>query len=121
MRQLLKEEEIIVAPGAPDALTARITEMLGFKAVYMGGYMTGARLCTTEPLTSFTEMAMNASYITNVVNIPLIVDGDAGWGDAIHTFRAVEAYENAGIAAMHIEDQLFPKRAHYFRAIVRKL
>jgi methylisocitrate lyase len=121
LRRLLKDKGIIVAPGAPDALTARIIEMFGFTAAYMGGNMTGIRLCTTEPLTSFTEMAMYASYITNVTEIPLIVDGNAGWGDAIHTFRAVEIYENAGIAAMHIEDQLFPKRAHYFRDVVRTI
>jgi len=117
LKKILKRPEIIVAPGAPNPLTGKIVEMMGFKCAYMGGYMSGAQWCTTEPLTTCTEFADWARYITAVINIPLIVDGDAGYGDAVHTHRAVRLYELAGIAAMHIEDQVFPKRASYHKGI----
>ena len=115
LRELLHKSGIILAPGVPDPLTAKIVEMMGFPVVYLGGYMSGANLCTTEPLTTFTEFTAKAGYITNAIKIPLIVDGDAGFGDAIHTWRAVKEYEKAGIAAMHIEDQVFPKRVSYHK------
>jgi 2-methylisocitrate lyase-like PEP mutase family enzyme len=115
LKELLKMDEIIVAPGTHDPLTAKLVENIGFKCAYLGGWMTGARLLTTEPLTTLTEMTTIAKYITNAINIPLIVDGNAGFGDAVHTYRSVKEYESAGIAAMHIEDQIYPKRVSYHR------
>jgi 2-methylisocitrate lyase-like PEP mutase family enzyme len=118
LRDLLGKSGVVVVPGVPDALTGKIVEALGFQVAYLGGYMTGALLCTTEPLTTFTEFTNQARYITSAIKIPLIADGDAGFGDAIHTWRAVKEYEKAGIAAMHIEDQVFPKRAGYHKGTV---
>ena len=119
LRNLLAGEETVVAPGGFNPLSYRIIEDLGFKATYMGGWATGAHLCTTEPLMTLTEQVTNAALAVKAINIPLIVDGDAGYGDPLHTMRAVREYESAGIAAIHIEDQIFPKRASYHRNLLR--
>lgn len=115
LKELLKKEKIIIAPGAHNPLAAKLVENLGFEAAYLGGWMTGANLLTTEPLTTLTEMTMIAGYISSVINIPLIVDGNAGFGDAVHTYRAVKEFERSGVAAIHIEDQIYPKRVSYHR------
>ncbi len=117
LRSLLQKKEIIVAPGGFDALTCKVVEHLGFKVAYMGGWVTGAHLCITEPLMTLTEQVMNASFATRVLKIPLIVDADAGFGDAVHTYRTVQEFERAGVAGIHIEDQVFPKRAHYHKGV----
>jgi methylisocitrate lyase len=113
LRKLLERRGVTPFPGTPDALTARLVQDLGFEGAYLGGYMSGASLCTTEPLTGLTEMTMLANYITNAIDIPLIIDGDAGFGDATYTTRMVKEFEKAGIAGVHIEDQVFPKRVSY--------
>jgi len=110
---MLRKEKVIVAPGCYDALSAKIVEKMGFKAAYLGGYAIGAHLGVTEPLTTLTEVVRESYYIANAIDIPLIVDANAGYGDAIHTRRAVQEFESAGVAAIHIEDQVFPKMAHY--------
>jgi methylisocitrate lyase len=112
-RRLLEDDKIIIAPGCYDVVSAKIIENLGFKCAYLGGYTIGAVLGTTEPLTTLDESVRFASYITSRINTPLIVDGDAGFGDATHVTRAVRDFERAGVTAIHIEDQVFPKRAHY--------
>jgi 2-methylisocitrate lyase-like PEP mutase family enzyme len=117
LRAMIEKKETIVAPGAFDALTAKVVERLGFKAAYMGGWITGAHLGVTEPLMTLTEQVGNAFWATRILKIPLIVDADAGFGDAVHTYRAVQEFERAGVAAIHIEDQVFPKRAHYHKGI----
>jgi len=113
LKELMKQDGIIVAPGCFDVLTARIVESLGFPALYYGGYANGSSTGITEPLTTMTEMLNDASNIANRCNLPLIVDGDAGWGDATHTWRTVKEFIRGGISAIHIEDQWYPKRAHY--------
>lgn len=116
--KLLAGEEPVVAPGGFDPLSFRIIESLGFPAAYLGGWATGAHLCTTEPLLTLTEQVTSAALAVKATNIPLIVDGDAGYGEPVHTMRAVREYEMAGIAAIHIEDQIFPKRASYHRNVL---
>ena len=113
LRELLKKDGVIVAPGCIDVPSAKIVEGLGFPAVYLGGWATGAKLGVTEPLTTMTEMVREASYITRRCDIPLIVDADAGFGDATHTRRTVLEFIRAGVSAIHIEDQMFPKRVGY--------
>ena len=113
LRARLSKGEIIVAPGAYDALGARVVQDLGFPAVYTGGYMSGAHLAVSEPLMTMTEQIDVASRVARAVELPVIVDGGAGFGDPLHTMRAVRAYEDAGLAGMHIEDQVYPKRASY--------
>ena len=109
--------ETIVAPGAYDPMGARIIQDLGFSAIYTGGYMSGAHLAVTEPLMTMTEQLEVAGRVANSVNLPVIVDGNAGFGDPLHTRRTVLAYEMAGIAGIHIEDQVYPKRASYHKGL----
>lgn len=113
LREQLDAEGLVVAPGVIDALGARLVQHLGFGAVYLGGWSTGAHLAVGEPLLTMTEQFECARRISRAVEIPLIVDGNAGFGDPLHTVRAVREAELAGISALHIEDQEHPKKAHY--------
>lgn len=112
LRQLLNDKEILVAPGAHDALTARVIEKSGFKAVYMTGYGQAASVLGKPDigLLSMTEMLDRARKFASAVNIPVIADGDTGFGNAITVMRTVEEYEAAGVAAIQLEDQIAPKR-----------
>ena len=117
LRGFLNRREKLIIPGAYDALSARIIKGLGFETIYLGGYTTGAHLTTTEPLMTLTEQIDVASWIVRAVDLPLIVDGDAGFGDVLHTIRAVEEFEYAGVAGIHLEDQVFPKRVSYHKGL----
>lgn len=112
LRQLLNDKEILVAPGAHDALTARVIEKSGFKAVYMTGYGQAASVLGKPDigLLSMTEMLDRARKFTSAVDVPVIADGDTGFGNAITVMRTVEEYEAAGVAAIQLEDQVAPKR-----------
>ena len=111
-RQLLQQPGIIMAPGAYDCLTAKLIEAAGFPAVYMTGAGTSvARLGYPDlALATMTEMLANASQIASTVDIPLIADADTGYGGILNVRRTVRQYERSGIAALHLEDQDFPKR-----------
>ena len=111
-RQLLEQPGIIMAPGAYDCLTARLVEAAGFPAVYMTGAGTSvARLGYPDlALATMTEMLDNAAQIASVVNIPVIADADTGYGGILNVRRTVRQYERSGVAALHLEDQEFPKR-----------
>ena len=113
LRQLLASDAPIEAPGAWDPLTARVLQDCGYKCLMVGGWITGASQAITEPLLTMTEQVSIAGAVARNVSVPVIADGHTGYGDPIHVMRAVKEYERAGIAAIHIEDQLFPKRAHY--------
>jgi methylisocitrate lyase len=113
LKKLISDNEITVVPGTTDALTANIALSVGFEAIYLGGYATGAVTAITEPLTTMTEISSLARNISHSVNIPLIVDGNAGFGNPVHTYRTVQEYINSGISGIHIEDQVYPKRMHY--------
>lgn len=114
LRELIVDrDEILVAPGSYDALSAGIVESLGFESAYLGGWATGASTAATEPMATMTEMCDRAREITHTIDIPLIVDGNAGFGNPAHTYRAVQEFAKTGIAGMHIEDQVYPKRLHY--------
>lgn len=112
LRELLAAPTPLVAPGAYDALTARLVAQAGFDAVYMTGFGTTASLLGRPDvgLLGQAEMADNARRIAAVVDIPLIADADTGYGDPINVIRTVREYEQAGVAALHIEDQVMPKR-----------
>ena len=114
LRKHLSDDETVVAPGCYDAITAAVVQELGFNAAYMGGWMTGAALGTTEPLLTLLDQVENARRALRLLDIPLIVDGHTGFGGPLHIMRTVQEYENAGISAMHIEDQVYPKRVHYY-------
>ncbi len=112
LRELLDSGETIVAPGSFDPLAARLVEEAGFPAVYMTGFGTSAALLGRPDvgLLTMTEMAGNAGRIAACVDIPVIADADTGYGNALNVIRTVGAYEAAGVAGIHIEDQVAPKK-----------
>jgi methylisocitrate lyase len=117
LRAKLQRGETVVAPGAYDPLSARVVQALGFSAVYTGGYMTGAHTSITEPLLTLTEQVEVAQKVAHAVNLPVIADAGAGYGDPLHVMRCVREFEMAGIAGIHIEDQVYPKRASYHKGL----
>jgi carboxyvinyl-carboxyphosphonate phosphorylmutase len=112
LREVLAAPEPLVAPGAYDALSARLVEQAGFDAIYMTGFGTTASLIGRPDvgLLSATEMIDNARRIAAAVDVPVIADADTGYGNAINVVRTVQAYEQAGVAGVHLEDQVTPKR-----------
>ena len=112
LRALLESGRTIVAPGAFDPLAARLVEEAGFPAVYMTGFGTSAALLGRPDvgLLTMTEMAGNAGRIAACVDIPVIADADTGYGNPLNVIRTVGAYEAAGVAGIHIEDQVAPKK-----------
>ena len=111
-RQMLSDPGIITAPGAYDCLTAAIIEKTGFPAVYMTGAGTSvARIGYPDlALATATEMMSNAAAIAATVGVPVIADADTGYGGTMNVRRTIREYERTGVAAVHIEDQQFPKR-----------
>src|SRR5436190_14363235 len=112
LRQLLAGREPLVAPGAYDALSARLAEQAGFGAAYMTGYGASASLLGRPDigLLSFGEMADQARRLVQATSVPVIADADNGYGNPLNVIRTVREYEVAGVAALHVEDQALPKR-----------
>jgi 2-methylisocitrate lyase-like PEP mutase family enzyme len=111
LRALLRSGRMIVAPGAIDGITGRAIDRAGFQAAYMTGAGTSMTLGYPDyGLATMTEMVANASRIVNSISIPLISDADTGYGNELNVFRTVQEFERAGVAGIHIEDQVFPKR-----------
>ena len=110
-RKLLSSRKMVVAPGAIDCITGRAIAQAGFPAAYMTGAGTSATLGYPDyGLITMSEMVGNASRIANSIDIPLISDSDTGFGNELNVFRTVQEFERAGVAAIHIEDQVFPKK-----------
>jgi carboxyvinyl-carboxyphosphonate phosphorylmutase len=116
LRSLIERPEILVAPGAYDPFIARCIEAAGFEAVYMtGAGVSHVRLGQPDlGLLSFSEMADQAGRIADAVEVPVFADADTGYGNALNVVRTVRAYERAGVAGLHIEDQEAPKRCGHF-------
>lgn len=112
LRALLEKDEIILAPGAYDVLSAKMIESTGFDMVYITGYGTSAsRLGYPDVgLITMAEMIDTAAKISEAVNLPVVGDADTGYGNPINVIRTVQSYENAGLAAIQLEDQMFPKK-----------
>jgi 2,3-dimethylmalate lyase len=112
LRELLAGDSVVVAPGAYDALTARLVEQAGFDAVYLTGYGATASLLGRPDigLLSMAEMADQARRFVQAVAIPVIADADNGYGGPLNVVRTVREYAAAGVAALHVEDQVVPKR-----------
>ena len=112
LRGLLAAPGPVVAPGAYDALSARLIEQAGFDVVYMTGFGTTASLIGRPDvgLLTGTEMIDNARRIVAAVDVPVIADADTGYGNALNVVRTVRAYEQAGVAGIHLEDQVSPKK-----------
>lgn len=112
LKQRLKQAEVLLAPGVYDALSALLAEQAGFEALYLSG----ASIAYTSlgrsdiGLTTATEVAHTLAHITDRVRVPVIVDADTGFGNALNTQRTVRDFERAGAAMIQLEDQTFPKR-----------
>jgi 2-methylisocitrate lyase-like PEP mutase family enzyme len=114
LRDLLAGPEMIVAPFVFDCLQAKLAAAAGFDAVYMTGFGTAAaRGYPDLGLLTMSEMIANARAISNSVNVPVICDADTGYGNPLNVWRTAREYEDAGAAALHIEDQVFPKRCGF--------
>lgn len=116
LRDILAQEKTILVPGAYDAFSAKILKQAGFKIVYMSGSAVTASL-TGMPdvgLLNMTEMVNQARYIINAIDLPLICDADNGYGNPINVIRTVREYERVGVAGIHIEDQVAPKKCGHF-------
>jgi 2,3-dimethylmalate lyase len=114
LRQLLDGSEMLVAPFVYDCLQARVAQQIGFEAVYMTGFGTAAaRGFPDLGLLTMSEMVQNVRAIAHAVNVPVVCDADTGYGNPINVWRTVREYEEAGAAALHIEDQVWPKKCGF--------
>jgi 2-methylisocitrate lyase-like PEP mutase family enzyme len=115
LRQLLKSGTTVVAPGVYDGLSARLVEKAGFPAAYVsGGAVARGSGIPDLGLVSLAESAQRLEQIVDVTTIPVIADADNGYGNALNAQRTAHAFERAGIAAFHLEDQTFPKRCGHY-------
>ena len=114
LREMLAKPGMIVAPFVFDCLQAKLAASAGFEAVYMTGFGTAAaRGYPDLGLLTMTEMIDNVRAISRAVNAPVICDADTGYGNPLNVWRTVREYEDAGASALHIEDQVFPKRCGF--------
>jgi methylisocitrate lyase len=116
LRELLAGDTIIVAPGAYDALLARLIQEAGFEVIYAtGAGITNSQFCFSDVgLTTLSEVLEQVRRILNAVERPVIADIDTGYGNFLNLIRTVKAFEQAGVAGLQIEDQLFPKKCGHF-------
>lgn len=115
LRELLSGERMLLAPFTYDGFTARIAQEAGFEAVYMSGFATSmSRGLPDVGLLTQTEMVQNAASIASVVDVPVVADADTGYGNAINVHRTIREYERAGVAGVHVEDQVAPKKCGFF-------
>src|SRR3979411_3082816 len=116
LKELVSRRDALAVPGSPNALFARVVEDLGFSAVYI----TGAGLANMHlgapdiGLTTLTEVASTVAAVADAVSLPIIVDADTGFGNALNMVRTIKVLERAGAAGIQIEDQVFPKRCGHF-------
>jgi 2-methylisocitrate lyase-like PEP mutase family enzyme len=111
LRELLRDQPMVVAPGAYDCITAMMIDRAGFSAVYMTGAGTAASLGYPDfGLVTMSEMVENAGRIASAVSRPVIADADTGYGNELNVFRTVREFEARDVAAIHLEDQEFPKK-----------
>jgi methylisocitrate lyase len=118
LRALMNGPGTILRPAVCDPLMARIAQKAGFSCVGIGGFAIGAHTCITEPMFGLSELLDEARKIQAAVSIPAIVDVGAGFGEAIQVWRTTCEFERARLAGIQMEDQVFPKRAHYHRDYV---
>jgi methylisocitrate lyase len=121
LRKLVNAGKFLELPTAYDAITGRLVQSMGFKSVYVGGFVTGGSTAISEPQLTMNEQIGVASNVANGLNIPVVMDAGAGWGEPLHTMRTIRECIRAGIAGVHIEDQLFPKRAHYHTYVAHNI
>jgi len=114
LREMLGKPGMVVAPFAFDCLQARLAEEAGFDAVYMTGFGTAAsRGYPDLGLLTMSEMIANVRAIANCISVPVICDADTGYGNPVNVWRTIREYEDAGASALHLEDQVWPKRCGF--------
>jgi 2-methylisocitrate lyase-like PEP mutase family enzyme len=111
LKQLFKRNKLLVAPGCFDGLSARLVQETGFEAAYLSGGAVARSMGIPDiGLVTMSENIERAAQVTSVITIPIIADADTGYGNAVNLWRTVREFERAGVAAIHIEDQITPKR-----------
>ena len=111
LKQLFKRERLLVAPGCFDGLSARLVEEAGFEAAYLSGGAVARSMGIPDiGLVTMSEVIERAAQVVAAVKIPIIADADTGYGNAVNLVRSVREFERTGVAAIHIEDQITPKR-----------
>ncbi len=115
MRELLAADGPIIRMGISDPLMARIAQSAGFDSVVLSGYAQGATAVRPEPLLDLTQLAADTTAIQGAIDIPLMIDAGACFGEPMHVWNTVRRLERTGAAGLQMEDQVFPKRAHYHR------
>ena len=111
LKQLLKRNQLLVAPGCFDGLSARLVEEAGFEAAYLSGGAVARSMGIPDiGLVTMSESIERAVEVVSAIKIPIIADADTGYGNAVNLVRSVREFERAGVAAIHIEDQITPKR-----------
>ncbi|MEH7083233.1 oxaloacetate decarboxylase [Neobacillus drentensis] len=115
-QNLLRKPESFILPGAYDAMSARLIEEIGFQAIYAtGAGISNAQLGWADVgLTSLNEVVDIVTRMADVTSIPIVVDADTGFGNAINVIRTVREFERAGVAAIQMEDQISPKKCGHF-------
>lgn len=111
LKQLFKRDRLLVAPGCFDGLSARLVEEAGFDAAYLSGGAVARSMGIPDiGLVTMSEVIERAAQVVSAVKIPIIADADTGYGNAVNLVRSVKEFERTGVAAIHIEDQITPKR-----------
>ncbi|MBM4263126.1 MAG: oxaloacetate decarboxylase [Deltaproteobacteria bacterium] len=111
LKQLFKRNKLLVAPGCFDGMSARLVQEAGYEAAYLSGGAVARSMGIPDiGLVTMSENIERAAQVTSVVKIPIIADADTGYGNAVNLVRTVREFERAGVAAIHIEDQITPKR-----------
>ncbi len=111
LKRLLARRQLLIAPGVFDGLSARLVEEAGFEAIYLSGGAVARSMGVPDiGLLTMSEVIERAAQVVAAVKIPVIADADTGYGNALNLVRAVREFERAGVAAIHIEDQITPKR-----------
>ena len=121
LRAMLKRKQFLELPATYDPISARLAVKAGFKQVYNGGFVTGGKTCISEPLLTLNEQLGTASEIAKSTQVPVVMDAGAAWGEPLHAMRTIRECIWGGIAGVHIEDQFFPKRAHYHTYVVHAI
>src|SRR6185295_7608048 len=111
LKKLLNRKQLLVAPGCFDGLSARLVQEAGFESAYLSGGAVARSMGIPDiGLVTMSETIERAVQVVSIVNLPVIADADTGYGNAVNLVRTVREFERAGVAAIHIEDQITPKR-----------
>ncbi len=121
LRQVFRERPLLYMPAVYHALGGLMAQQTGCDAAYVGGYVTGSTRAVSEPLLTLTEQVDTAAAVARAISLPVVCDAGAGFGEPLHVTRTVREFINAGIAGIHLEDQLYPKRAHYHKYVAHTI